>query len=443
MPPGPPWPPICEGFSSSLISETRASVVSIRPAIEDALRSACFVTLAGSMIPAASQRGYALLMMRLRALFCSAVLLVAAGLQASPVEQKLFPLLQLIEQTPPAAAAIVADPGLQKISIKQRWAEAEIGGAADALKRLYASSGAVRAMVDGPLRRGHAYIREEPLDGAALLAAAWTAEANGIDNVIDVYMSGKPPKYAAIDSPAYDVKSEAYTKLLHTVELNLGEEPYTLFFQPSLHYALELLAINGRDEAGRHEPMAAGVNAAAVHRIPTIDWRRYPYTVIVVPGYGPEKPDVALSPQGRERVEIALRRFRTGKAPLLLLSGGYVHPAQTRYCEAIEMKNVLVAEYGVPADAILVDLHARHTTTNLRNAARLMHAYGIPFDRKGLITTDTDQSTYIASDNFAKRCLDELGYQPAKIGTRVSQFDLEFVPQIESMEVNTLEPLDP
>ena len=38
--------------SFSLISETRASVMSIRPAIEEAFSSAVFVTLAGSMTPA-------------------------------------------------------------------------------------------------------------------------------------------------------------------------------------------------------------------------------------------------------------------------------------------------------------------------------------------------------------------------------------------------------
>jgi len=52
MPPGPPGPPPADCFSSSLISETSASVVSMRPAIDEALSSACLVTLAGSMMPA-------------------------------------------------------------------------------------------------------------------------------------------------------------------------------------------------------------------------------------------------------------------------------------------------------------------------------------------------------------------------------------------------------
>ncbi len=387
--------------------------------------------------------GYAVVIMRLRALFFSAIFLVAAVVRGDATEQKVFPLLNLIEQTPAAARAIATDGTLQKLNVKQRWNDADIAAAAAELRGLYARDASLRALVDGPLRKGRTYIRQESLDGASLVAAAWSAEANGIDNIIDVYANGKTPRYPAIDAPSYDVKSDAYTQLLHTVEMNLAEESYALFFQASLHYALELLSINGRNEAGRHEPMVTGINAAAVRRVATIDWNKYPYTVIVVPGFGPEKPDVRLAPQGRQRVEIALRRFRNGKAPFLLVSGGYVHPSQTRYCEAIEMRDALVTDYGVPPDAIIVDPHARHTTTNLRNAARLMYVYGIPPDRKALVTTDAQHSTYIEGEPFARRFVDELGYQPVKIGARVSPFDLEFMPSIESMQVNPLEPLDP
>jgi hypothetical protein len=33
------------------------------------------------------------------------------------------------------------------------------------------------------------------------------------------------------------------------------------------------------------------------------------------------------------------------------------------------MKHDLMARFGIPADSIIVDAHARHTTTNMRNAA--------------------------------------------------------------------------
>src|SRR5262249_26233788 len=132
-----------------------------------------------------------------------------------------------------------------------------------------------------------------------------------------------------------------------------------------------------------------------------------------------------------------------GKAPFILVSGGYVHPNQTPFAEAIEMKRVLIQDFGVPAEAILVDPHARHTTTNLRNAARILYRYGVPFERKALIATDVDQSAYIEGQVFAKRCVDELGYAPTRLLARISGFDLEFVPSIESLQIDPADPLDP
>jgi hypothetical protein len=209
-----------------------------------------------------------------------------------------------------------------------------------------------------------------------------------------------------------------------------------LFFQPTLKFALYLLDINKRDEAGRLEPLEQKENAAAVRRILTIEWSRFPYTVILVPGQGGDRMTWALAPEGKLRVEIAARRWREGKAPLILVSGGYVHPNQTPFSEAVEMKKSLMADFGVPEDAILIDPHARHTTTNLRNAAREMYRYGVPFDRAALITTDSYQSTYIESAEFAKRCEDELGYAPYRIVKRLSVFDLEWVPKVESLQID-------
>src|SRR5205807_6586463 len=121
----------------------------------------------------------------------------------------------------------------------------------------------------------------------------------------------------------------------------------------------------------------------------------------------------------------------------------YVHPNQTPYCEAMEMKKSLIRDFGVPANAIIIEPHARHTTTNLRNAARLIYRDGIPFERKALVTTDSFQSATIESEAFAKRCEQELGYQPGKILKRVSAFDLELAPRMESLQINPMDPLDP
>ena len=217
----------------------------------------------------------------------------------------------------------------------------------------------------------------------------------------------------------------------------------SLFFQVPLQFALRLMEINHRDEAGRFEPMELGENQAAVRRMSSLQWNNYPYTAIVVPGAGSDRTTWTLSGAGHMRCEMAARRYHAKKAPLIVVSGGYVHPNQTPYCEALEMKKALIHDFGVPSAAILIDPHARHTTTNLRNAARLLYRYGVPFDHKALIVTDRYQSAYIEGDAFRKRCELELGYLPYRILGRSSVLELEFLPMIESLQIDPTDPLDP
>jgi hypothetical protein len=107
------------------------------------------------------------------------------------------------------------------------------------------------------------------------------------------------------------------------------------------------------------------------------------------------------------------------------------------------MKRALIRDFGVGPEAILIEPHARHTTTNMRNAARLLYRYGAPFEKSALVTTDPNQSAYIEGAPFAKRCLDELGYLPYKLGKRLSAFDLEWLPQVVSLQADARDPLDP
>jgi hypothetical protein len=385
----------------------------------------------------------------------------------APIQDKNFYLLSLIERTPAAAQALQSEAGLSAVARRKREALAKAFPAcapeptcaiepfrftpeestetATALRHIYKHSEAVRRLVDGPLRQSGAYIRLHGRGGDDVLVAAWLEAAKGINKIIDVYGYGRAPRYPLIDSASFDVKSAEYHSAIHTAAGTLGEQAgdLKLFFQPSLRFALYLLEINKRDEAGRHEPLEARDNQAALRHLAAIRWERFPYTVIVVPGAGADRTTWNISPESKLRLDLAARRFKAGKAPLILVSGGYVHPNQTLYCEAIEMKKSLIADYGVPAEAILVDPHARHTTTNLRNAARLMFRYGIPLTRKALITTDAYQSAYIESGTFTKRCDDELGYRPHQVLGRVSAFDLEFLPRSESLQIDPLDPLDP
>ncbi|RYZ88078.1 MAG: YdcF family protein, partial [Proteobacteria bacterium] len=198
-----------------------------------------------------------------------------------------------------------------------------------------------------------------------------------------------------------------------------------------------------RDEAGRFEPLESGENAAALKQVSKIDWNKYPYALILAPGHGPEEPQVTLAPKARLVLGAIAKRYREGKAPFILVSGGYVHPNQTPYCEAIEMKKSLMQDYGVPENAIFIDPHARHTTTNMRNAARIIYRYGLPADKTSLITTTPAQIRAIYNAKFLNRCLTELRYQPAKYGKKLSVFDLEFWPLRESLQIDAADPLDP
>ena len=177
--------------------------------------------------------------------------------------------------------------------------------------------------------------------------------------------------------------------------------------------------------------------------IPSVQWDKYAYSVIVVPGAGPSDPNTALSDAGRRRSALAAEAYHAGKAPFILVSGGYVHPSQTRFSEAMEMKKALLEDYKVPEAAILVDPHARHTTTNMRNAAREIYRYHMPMDKPALMVSDAAQTGYIAGQPFADRCMKELGYVPYQIVSRPSDTSLVFLPIADSLQQDPLDPLDP
>jgi hypothetical protein len=376
----------------------------------------------------------------------------------SPVQDKNFYLLSLIERTPAVSKAMPAATRESLLQAAQscgvapecyanalKWSDAEIEKTAASLRDLYAANAAVKQMVDGPLRSSGVLVRSQAKSGADLLAQGWIEAAHGINRAIDVYALGEKPRYPAIDSPSFDVKSTEYGRTVQLIAQVLADDidSMPVFFEPSLRFALALLDANHRDEAGRLEPMELGENAAAIKRMKSVDWAKFPYSVIVVPGAGPEKENWNLSAAGKSRVTLAAKRFRDGKASFILVSGGYVHPSQTPYSEALEMKKSLMKDFGVREDAILIDPHARHTTTNIRNAAREIYRYGMPFQKKALITTDPGQSASIENPAFAKRNLNELGYEPLKALRRISPFDLEFLPVIDSLQMDPTDPLDP
>tara|TARA_R110002050_G_scaffold15880_3_gene48511 strand:+ start:655 stop:2001 length:1347 start_codon:yes stop_codon:yes gene_type:complete len=269
----------------------------------------------------------------------------------------------------------------------------------------------------------------------------------GINQIIDTYVAGIDPAYPDLDRVSYDVNSVEYKLLLKNLvsELNSKKEQYKLFYQPFLDFALGALKLNNRDEAGKFVPLREGENAQAFQNIQSIKWDNYQYSLLVVLGDAPNSsgdlPNISLG--GMERCDYAVSLFNEGIAPLIAFTGANVAPFQSQYHEAIEMKKYVMEKYGIPENKILVDPHARHTTTNLRNIGRLIFKYGIPPEKKALLSTSQSQSNYVSSNQFATRCMTQMGHLPMELYDRLSDRDIEFIPTIEVLHLDSSDPLDP
>jgi hypothetical protein len=320
-----------------------------------------------------------------------------------------------------------------------------------ALDRLYRESETVRGFVHTRLIPKDAYTQNPGDSEQHIFVQSWKNAAQAMNRIIAIYCDGNTPHYRNIDSMSFTPGSPSFASLLVVLIDGLdaedaGTQPSPtpkIFFEPSLRFCVRLLGANLRDEAGRFWPLDSGENAAAIRRNAGIDWKQYRYSVILIPGEGPESYDIPLSALGKERLRLAVAAWRSGLAPYFLLSGGFVHPSQTPFCEAVEMKKYLELVYGVPEEVILIDPQARHTTTNLRNGARQIFDYHLPDDRPMLVVSDSFQTSYIAGKAFQQRNLDELGYMPVTIGRRLSETQLEATPLRRSEFRDAMDPLDP
>ncbi len=368
---------------------------------------------------------------------------------ASRVQDKAFYLLTLFDSSPRLKAAFAADATLQAISKKHDAAlragvancgtdlacltnavvlsEDETTAIAVGLPRALAGC-ELATLAANHMRPSGAFILHATGTDDGLIYRAWLDTAVALRHAYDGYA-------APLDGAT-----------LHTILAQVVErhpEPLA-FYEPLLHVVLGGLTAQGRDEAARYEPLALGHNAAALARVSGIVWAQYQYAVILVPGQGPENAD-PLNPIGRERCNLAASRFFDRLAPFIFLSGGHVHPDRTPYSEALEMKKYLMAEKGVPESAILIDPHARHTTTNLRNVSRHLLRAGVPESQPVLVTSDPIQSAYFANHNLAldRRCNEELGYLPYLNLKRVTANDTSFSVTPLSLQLDGRDPLDP
>lgn len=423
------------------------------------------------------------LLLRLLLLFAISTHAVAQQRGADPaykpltggdyVTSKNYYLLTLFESLPEIKKILEKDEALQAIGklksdslaaaltncgsngdcyIRQlQFSNTDIEKVADRLKAIYSASVEMRNLVRDHLLPSGAYLLFQQLPPAELLAKAWEQDATGINFTIAIYGAGQKPNYPLIDSISFTVKdptntyNRGYLSLLHNTSylVHVSRSAKPVFFQAPLAAALLFLSMNERTQAADFEPMEKGENAAAIARIGKTDWSKYAYTLILVPGAGPDQPGVPLSAEGMIRCQLAARLYREGLAPFIVVSGGKVHPYKTSFCEATEMKKYLVETLKLPAAAIIIEPHARHTTTNMRNTARLMFRYGIPFENKPALTCTTRGQSLMIEKTLQERCRRELGTIPFKPGKRLSETELEFFALTDALQLNPKEPLDP
>jgi len=322
-----------------------------------------------------------------------------------------------------------------------KWSGQEILTIGDEILKAYQSDATFKAIIP-VLRKTGKYKCYDKTD-TMLIRNAWRLDALGINKVLDTYIEGLKPLYPKIDSISFDTKNPAFKKRIQDSLLVLYKKHASeqLFFKVPLNACFSALAINGRDEAVRYEPLAGGLNAAPYQQIKKTNWSQYQYSAILVPGSGPEEAGIALDSKGANRCEMAAVRYRKGLAPFIFVSGGHVHPNKTPFCEAVEMKKYMVDSLKIPADAIFIEPYARHTTTNLRNVNRMIYQFGFPADKPVITVTDKSQSKYILA--MDKRCIAELGYVPYQKMQKRSDVENEYYPEIKSQQINALDVLDP
>lgn len=370
------------------------------------------------------------------------------------VFRKNYPLTYALEQNP---SLVQGDAVLQALARQKYKALANAGNSMEAVglcqfteeemelsaRELGELAGSLSALVK-ELKAQGCYSIYNDLPDADFLWSAWMQDAMGMNHVLDIHALGKTPRYAEIDgitsSPdgaemAY-VRNLAWTNVLSAAK----DRP---FYAVTLESALAWLDANGRFEAADFEPMETGINQKAYEAIGKTRWADYPYSVILVLGCGPEREGEAISAQSRLRAWYGARLFKEGKAPFVVVSGGRVHPFKTPYSEAEEMKEYLMEVCGVPEEAIIAEPHARHTTTNIRNTARIMLRQGIPLDKPGIITSGEEHINYVTGPGFQNTCRREMLTLPFTLGTRLGAREVEFYPLAVAAQVAPQDPLDP
>ncbi|MGV3509509.1 MAG: TIM barrel protein [Sphingobacteriaceae bacterium] len=376
---------------------------------------------------------------------------------------KLFPLLHLFKYDKQTLDALQNDKSLSSIQLKYntrvkealqkckevtcyadslKWKTEEIRVLGDKLIGFYQTNKLFREKIS-ELKTTGLYALYDNAADTTLLRSAWNLDLSGLNRVFDIYIKGERPRYYKIDSISYKPRDADFKRLMYTTlnELTKQKERSSSF-DLSLKVATHTLRLNGRDEAVRFVPLSSGMNKLPYSKISSINWDKYAYSVILIPGKGPEVPYVKLDPDAIKRCNDGVERFRKGLAPFIVVSGGNVHPFKTPHNEAVEMKKYLVEELKIPEDVVFIEPDARHTTTNLRNTSRIVYRFGIPSNKPILIVTDKSQSSFITGA-MSKTAMRDLGYLPFKDMKKLSEQETEFYPTWNSLQADNVDPLDP
>jgi hypothetical protein len=400
-------------------------------------------------------------------IICLLILTVSVQAQSfTPTEQvqirKSFYLLYVLERKSDAHNIVVKNTVFNKVARERQtriskaysecketsclaeavlWTPSEIQETTEEFQRLSVSDNDFKALIER-LKAEERYPIYSGDADTVFIRKAWADVTKGINLICKVYLQGVPPRYPRIDSISFRPSDPAFFQLVKTnFKTIVVAGKGNAFYKQPLAAALKALTINGRDEATRYEPLYKDKNALPFAKSRRVNWNAYKYSVIMVPGAGPGVGGRSIDSMGMYRCKLAVEAYQKGIAPFIIVSGGHVHPYKTPFCEAIEMKKYITGKLGLPDSAVIIEPHARHTTTNIRNAERLMYQFNMPSTKPGLIISDSFQS--LAIEKMSLRFMNELGYLPYESLERVSPTENAFVPSLKAWQQNPEEPLDP
>ncbi len=373
------------------------------------------------------------------------------------VEAKNIYFLSLVNSQSALSDAIRADKELAALSKKKYeafkaagtlrdkiasvvFSSSEIADAGKRISALWAENNAFDRLATDHLSPSGCYISNRSSTVPSFLEGVWATDAAALNTINRIFGDGS--QAAHCDDDKRTATDMQVMDALKTVEGKVNAQ--SPFFQLALECAKAVLNVNGRDqEAVNFEPLNTGCNKAAFEAAKTMDWGSYDYTVIMVPGAGPDDYDTPLHPDGKKRCDIGYELWKQGLAPFIMVSGGRIHPSKTKYCEAYEMKKYLMGK-GVPEKAIIMEPHARHTPTNVRNMVRVMFRMGLPMDMGGIVacTANVISGTF-QNQAFMNRCISEYGFLPVSFGKTVTSEAITFYPRTDCLNIYSKDPLDP